>query len=219
MCCLVASLWVLYRSRETFVHTRIHRRAHTNTATYAHTQTHRHTRTHTDTQTDKHTLTPFSHLGYNTLCSLNHPLILLYTYFKGAARLIETYEKAGRSESQGAEALYNTNTNTSAPQIQCEWKGRARSGGEKKGNGTMGQSTTADTLVHISTRGHFSWAANHKTSAVTTDIPLHWWIYIHGFQSDMIYALPFWTTLWVITGIARCGISHIDSEVAGATIR
>ena len=37
-----------------------------------------------------------------------------------AGRLIETYEKAGRSESQGTEALYNTNTNTSAPQIQWD---------------------------------------------------------------------------------------------------
>ena len=37
-----------------------------------------------------------------------------------AGRLIETYEKAGHSESQGTGALYNTNTNTSAPQIQCE---------------------------------------------------------------------------------------------------
>ena len=37
-----------------------------------------------------------------------------------AGRLIETYEKAGHSESQGTEALYNTNTNTSAPQIQWE---------------------------------------------------------------------------------------------------
>ena len=143
------------------------RHSYTQEYTDKHTQTQRYICTHTNIQTHRRTVTPQKETNTRRH---EHTQTL-----KGrtAGRLIETYEKVGRSESQGTEALYNTNTNTSAPQIQCEWKGRARSGGEKKGNGTMGQSTTADTLVHISTRGHFSWAANHKSSVVTTDTPLH----------------------------------------------
>ena len=51
-------LWVLYRSKETFVHTRIHRQAHTNTATYMHTHKHTNTQTHSHTtERNKHTQT------------------------------------------------------------------------------------------------------------------------------------------------------------------
>ena len=71
----------------------MHTHIYTNTQTQSHHRKKKHTQTQTHTQT-----------------------------FQGrtAGRLIETYEKAGHSESQGTEALYNTNTNTSAPQIQCE---------------------------------------------------------------------------------------------------
>ena len=71
-----------------------------------------HTHKHTNTQRQSHHNKKKKHTQTQTHTQ---------TYQgRTAGRLIETYEKVGHSESQGTEALYNTNTNTSAPQIQCE---------------------------------------------------------------------------------------------------